>query len=143
MFRALLTLAIGAVLYCVLPVSSASACQMFADEAWAKEADLTGPCNLGTEPVTLALVDYTDMERLISYSVDWKQDLSDEACPRFLILTIVNEGGPQSYKVCNEPFPMDTLTKDQLLQRLRGIEPLFQRGDLDGKAILLAIKSEL
>lgn len=123
--------------------SPAQACQMFADESWFKDANLTGPCDLGEEPVELALVDYTDIEQMISYRINWHQDLSDTDCPRFIRLTIKHSGGSQSHRTCNQPFPLDDLTAEQLLQRLSGIEPLFHRGNLNGDEILNAIASEI
>jgi len=142
MFRALsLFLAV-----CLLP-TAAAACQLH-DGLWTREgltaAELAAPCDLGDEPVELNLVEYVSVEHKLSYRVIWRQDLSNTTCQRALTLTISTENLKQTtHQICNVEFPSDHLTDEQLLQRLKGLRPLFTRGDTDGRGILLAIKSEI
>ena len=145
MFRALSLFLAVFLFYSLLP-SGAAACQLH-DGLWTREgltaAELAAPCDLGDEPVELALVEYVSVEHMISYRVIWRQDLSSADCQRSLTLTISTESSAQPYRMCNVEFPHDRLNKKQLMQRLRGLRPLFTRGDTDGRGILLAIKSEI
>ena len=145
MFRAL-SLFLAVFLFNSLLPSDAAACQLH-EGLWTREgltaAELAAPCDLGDEPVELALIEHTSIEHMISYLVVWRQDLSSADCQRALTLTISTNSSAQPYIICNVEFPLDRLTDEQLLQRLKGLRPLFTSGDTDGRGILLAIKSEI